>query len=102
MKVLVRFLVVFALVLGLAACSTSSNPGPLAGTWQFSGMPMTVTFREGETEAMGMIEKVSYKQEGNDVLVTNLNGLAKGTTFHYTFVDANTVRSQLGTLRRIR
>lgn len=64
-------------------------------------VPMTVTFRDGETEAMGMVEKVSYKIDGNDVLVTNLDGLMKGTTFRYTVVDENTVRSQLGVLRRV-
>ena len=64
--------------------------------------PMTVTFRNGEAEALGMIEKVSYKTEGNDVLLTYLDGIAKGTTFRYTMTDSNTARSELGTLRRIK
>ena len=65
-------------------------------------MPMTVTFRDGETEALGMIEKVTYKTEGSDVLVTYVDGLAKGTTFRYTMTGPSTARTELGTLRRVR
>ena len=102
MKSIVRLVVVAFLVV-LAACSGSSSPGPLEGTWSMDGtVPMTVTFRSGETEAMGMIEKVSYKTEGNDVLVTNLDGIAKGTTFRYTMTGPDTARSELGILRRIK
>ncbi|MFC3717526.1 hypothetical protein ACFONC_15345 [Luteimonas soli] len=49
-----------------------------------------------------MIEKVSYKREGNDVLVTNLDGIAKGTTFRYTMTGPDTARSELGNLRRVK
>jgi hypothetical protein len=63
-------------------------------------MPMKVVFRAGETEAMGIIEKVSYKTEGNDVLVTYEDGMAKGTIMRYTVVDPNTVRTEMGTLHR--
>lgn len=102
MKRYICSVAIAAAITVLAACSSGSNPGPLQGTWRMSGVvPMTVTFRDGETEAMGMIEKVSYKVDGNDVLVTNLDGLMKGTTFRYTVVDANTVRTQLGVLRRV-
>lgn len=65
-------------------------------------VPMTITFRKGETEAMGIIEKVSYKTEGNDVLVTYLDGLAKGTAMRYTMTGQNSARTELGTLRRVR
>lgn len=65
-------------------------------------IPMTVTFRDGETEALGMIEKVTYKTEGNDVLVTYVDGFAKGTTFRHTMIGPNTARTELGTLRRAR
>ena len=65
-------------------------------------IPMTIAFRQGETEAMGMIEKVSYKNEGNDVLVTYLDGFAKGTTIRYTMLNKNTAHNELGTLQRIR
>ena len=85
----------------VAACS-GRGPGLLEGTWMMEEpLPTKVTFRAGETEAMGMIEKVSYKTEGNDVLVTYEDGLAKGTTMRYTVVDQNTVRTELGTLHRV-
>jgi len=85
----------------LAAC-TGGGPGPLEGTWTMEEpVPTKVVFRPGETEAMGMIEKVSYETEGNDVLVTYEDGLAKGTTMRYTVVDKNTVRTELGTLHRV-
>ncbi len=63
---------------------------------------MTVTFRSGEVESLGMIEKVSYKLEGNDVLVTYLEGIAKGTTMRYTITGPSTAHSGLGSLRRVR
>lgn len=85
----------------LAACG--ENPGPLAGTWQASGMiPHQTTFRSGEMESMGMIEKVSYKQEGNSVLVTMNDGLMKGTTVRYVLVDENTAQAMGVTYHKIR
>ena len=102
MKIIIRFILAACFVM-LVACSSSSSPGPLEGTWQMTGIiPMTITFRKDESEAMGMIEKVSYKKEGKDVLVTYLNGFAQGTTIRYTVIDKNTVHNELGTLRRIR
>ena len=93
---------VAALVLLLVAC-TGSDPGPLKGTWKMTGaVPMTITFRSGETEAMGMIEKVSYKTAGNDVLVTYKDGLMKGTTIRYTITGSDTARTELGSLSRVR
>jgi len=64
-------------------------------------MPMSIQFRSGETEAMGMIEKVSYEVRGNDVIVTYKDGLAKGTAMRYTVTGANTLRTELGSLRRV-
>lgn len=63
---------------------------------------MTMTFSKGQTEAMGVIERVSYKVEGNDVLVTYLNGISKGMTIRYTLTSKDTASSGLGPLRRIR
>ena len=62
---------------------------------------MKISFRNGETEAMGMIEKVSYKTDGKDVLVTYLDGIAKGTTMRYTITGPNTAKTELGPLKRI-
>ena len=85
----------------LAACG--NDPGPIAGTWQLNGIvPMKVQFRSGEKEAMGMIEKVSYEVKGNDVIVTYKEGLAKGTAFRYTVIGPNTLRTELGILKRIK
>ncbi|OUD14680.1 hypothetical protein TPSD3_09070 [Thioflexithrix psekupsensis] len=65
-------------------------------------MPMTVQFRKGETETMGIIEKVSYKISGNDVLVTYEDGIMKGTTMRYTIADKDTVKTELGLLQRVK
>ena len=85
----------------LSACS--KGPGALEGTWQMHGVvPMTVTYRDGEEEAMGIISQVTYKHEGNDVLVTYTSGMAEGNTVRFTQVDENTFTSELGTLKRAR
>jgi hypothetical protein len=86
----------------LVACAGDS-PGPLEGTWTAAEpMPITVSFRSGEVEAMGATRKASYRVSGNDVLVTYLEGANKGTTFRYTVIDADTIRSESGTFRRVR
>lgn len=85
----------------LTACS--EGPGELEGTWRLHGsVPMTVVYRGNEEEAMGIISKVSYKHEGNHVVVTYESGMAKGNAIRFTRVDKNTYRSELGTLKRIR
>ena len=97
-----RGLLLGALALFLAACS-GEDPGPLDGTWAVTTpFPVTVTFRHGETEAMGVKKKVSYKVAGDEVLVTYEEGATKGTTFRYTVVDADTLRSDSGTFHRVR
>jgi hypothetical protein len=86
----------------LMACAGES-PGPLEGTWATTEpIPVTVSFRPGEAEAMGKIKNVSYKIDGNEVLVTYKDGTTKGTSYRYTVVDANTIRSDSGTFRRVR
>lgn len=90
------------LALALASCS-GENPGALEGTWTVTDpFPVTVTFRSGEMEAMGATKKVEYKTEGNVVLVTYKEGATKGSTFRYTVIDADTIRSESGTFRRVR
>jgi hypothetical protein len=96
---MVRIIVTTVLALALAACGDSS-PGPLAGTWQSMGMK--TTFRDGETESMGgFIEKVSYKTEGNSVIVTAKDGLLKGSAIRYQLVDRNTMRGLASTYRKV-
>jgi hypothetical protein len=89
-----------ALILG--ACA-SDSPGPLEGTWAVTEpFPVTVIFRPGEVEAMGVTKKASYKVKGDEVLVTYQEGATQGTTFTYTVVDADTIRSDSGTFHRVR
>ena len=102
MNKLFRYVSVGLVALVLAACDNGKSPGALQGSWQMTGpVPMKISFRNGETEAMGMIEKVSYKTDGKDVLVTYLDGIAKGTTMRYTITGQNTAKTELGTLKRI-
>ena len=86
----------------ISACG-GSGPGDLEGTWQMHDpVPMTVVYRDGEEEAMGIISKVTYKRDGNDVLVTYTSGMAEGNTVRLTKVDQNTFTSELGTLKRVK
>ena len=97
-----RGAVISILALVLAACSGES-PGALEGTWRMTEpFPVTVTFRPGEMETMGATKKVTYDTEGRVVLVTYREGATKGSTFKYTVIDANTVRSDSGTFHRVR
>lgn len=92
---------IFLSVLVLSACQ--KGPGELEGTWRLDGaIPMTVVYRHNEEEAMGIVSKVSYKHEGNDILVSYESGMAEGHTLRLTRVDQNTYRSEIGTLRRLR
>jgi hypothetical protein len=92
---------IFMASLFLSGCG--NDPGPLAGTWRMAGpLPMTIQFRSGETEALGIIEKVSYEVKGSDVLVTYKDGLMKGSTLRYTITGPNTARTELGNLQRAR
>lgn len=85
----------------LSACS--EGPGTLEGTWKMSGLiPITVTFRDSEEESMGLISQVKYKHEGNDVLVTYIDGLAKGTTMRVTITGQNTATTGMGKLTRVK
>ena len=98
---MIRLTGVALVVMLLSACGDSS-PGPLAGTWQVTGiMPMTETFRDGETEALGIIEKVGYKVDGQSVIVTYKDGLMKGSAVRYVFVNPTTVQTAGMTYRKI-
>lgn len=97
----ITYLLISVSLLTLSACS-GNDPGPLAGTWRMGGLvPMTVQFRSGETETLGVIEKVSYEVKGNDVLVTYTDGIAKGMTMRYTITGQNTAQTELGALQRV-
>jgi hypothetical protein len=88
------------LLLTLAACS--AGPGALEGKWKQDGdMALTIEFRAGESESMGLIEKVEYEARGEDVLVRYVDGIAKGTAMRFTIVDDGTIRSELGTFHKV-
>jgi hypothetical protein len=96
-----RNAVLLATVALVAGCSGS--PGPLEGTWKADGLvPMTIAFRPGETEAMGVIEHVDYKASGNSVEVTYKDGLMKGSSIKFVIVDHDTAKNSMYTLRRVR
>src|SRR5687767_5900845 len=83
-----RLVAIGLAVAAMAGCSRS-DPGPLSGTWRLQcPIPMTVHFRRGETETMGIIEKASYKVNGNDVIVTTESGPFKGIAVRYTMTDS--------------
>jgi hypothetical protein len=89
-------------ILFLSACSRD-DPGPLAGTWRMAGaVPVTVHFRSGETETMGVIEKVSYEVNGNVVTARYRSGLMKGAAARYVLTGPDTARFDIVVLRRIR
>lgn len=91
------------IAVGMSLAGCVDSPGPLEGTWKASGpMSMTITFRPGETEAMGVIEHVDYKAEGNSVEVTYKDGLMKGSSMKYVLVDRNTATNPMLTLHRVR
>ncbi|MBN2605817.1 MAG: hypothetical protein JXR47_00635 [Thiotrichales bacterium] len=103
MKFVLSFIVL--LMMGsLAACSsTESDPGPLKGKWQVSGIVDTVMiFRKGETETNKIVEKCSYKVEGSKVMVTYQSGMAKGLTQTYLLLGKDIAESPLGRMTRIK
>jgi hypothetical protein len=84
-----------------AGCGRS--PGPLEGEWQASGIvPMKIIFRPGETETMGIIEKVTYSVDKNSVRVTSEDGMMKGSAMVYVMLDHNTAKTEMFRLKRIR
>lgn len=100
----VRFAVALGVATVLLAGCGKSDPGPLAGTWRTVGpVAMTIAYRPGESEALGIIEKVSYDVKGSQVLVKTESGPMAGTTLRIQMVDANTAKSDgLGVMKRVK
>lgn len=94
----------FATLAAFAVCACGrSDPGPLAGTWQIGGIvPVTVQFRPGEEETMGIIEQVTYEVTGQTVLVKIDSGPMKGTSMRYTVTSPDTAQFMAGSMRRVR
>jgi hypothetical protein len=63
---------------------------------------MTIHFRPGEEESLGVIEQVSYEVSGSTVLAKIESGSMKGTSMRYTITGPNTAQFQMGSLRRIK
>jgi hypothetical protein len=102
MSVRVRTLAALVLAAALSACNPN-GPGPLEGTWRATGLvPITVTFRAGEADMLGITEKVSYSRKGQDVTVMYESGPLKGTGVRYTITGPDTITSPVGTLQRVR
>jgi hypothetical protein len=100
-SIVLRFFFAALLASALAGCG-ASDPGPLKSTWRMAGvLAMTVQFRAGETEALGIIEKVTYEKSGLDIVVKYETGLMKGSAMRYTMIDENTARSEVGSLQRV-
>lgn len=96
-----KIIATIALMSMLVGCGDSS-PGKLEGTWKASGvMPMQSTFRSGEMESMGIIEKVEYKADGNSVIVTMKDGMMKGAAVRYTLIDGSTMQAMGMTYRKM-
>lgn len=92
-----------ALLFSVLMSGCKGSPGLLEGTWRTDGaLPMTITLRPGETEAMGVIEHVDYSTEGNTVRVTYTDGLMKGSAIRFVLVSHDTATNPFYTLRRIR
>ncbi len=83
-----RIILFLTASLFLSSC-LEEGPGHLKGSWQMNGLPIVVIYRDDEEESMGVISKVSYKHEGNDVLLTYLSGPGEGTTIRITMIDKN-------------
>lgn len=90
-------------ITALSACS-NNDPGQLKGSWEIRNpiMPMIFQFRTGESESMGIIEKVSYKKDGNSVIVTSKDGIGKGVSMRYIIIDKNTLQAGSGLMHRIK
>lgn len=102
MKKFITSLLLTVCAFGLVACG-NTDPGPLAGTWRLNGVvPMTVQFRDGESEAMGIIERVTYEIKGQNVIVTSESGPMKGIAARYTVLGPNTLASEFGILVRVK
>lgn len=95
-----RIIPALAVTLVLTACN--SAPGPLEGSWQATGgIPLQATFRAGEMETMGIVEKVSYKVDGQIIMVTMEDGMAKGTSVKYVITSPDTMQAMGLTYRKV-
>lgn len=62
---------------------------------------MKTIFRNGETESMGIIEKVGYKVNGQSVIVTYKDGMMKGSALRFVIVNPTTANALDTTYRKV-
>lgn len=60
-----------------------------------------MTFRKGQVESLGLIEKASYEVRAKEVLVTTESGPMRGLTARYTVTRPGVVQSDAGTMRKV-
>jgi len=60
-----------------------------------------ITFRKGQVESLGLIEKASYEVQGKDVLVATDSGPMRGLTARYTITRPGVAESAAGTMRKV-
>ena len=63
---------------------------------------MEIQFRNGETEVNGVVKKVSYEVQGDDVIVTYEEGFAKGAVMRYTMTGPDTMRTETNSYQRVK
>jgi len=63
---------------------------------------MTIQFRKGESGTVGIIEKVSYKVDGNQVFVTSESGATKGAPLDTIFIPPDLISTEFDRMRRIK
>ena len=103
MNILLKITSVLLFVIIISGCSNDKDPGPLEGTWQSADLfGLKVTFREGETESLGMIDTVTYELRGKDVIVTYHGGMADGTKMRFTVESENFMHTEIGRFKRVR
>jgi len=103
MNYLRAWFVLSLIFMSITACSNNNGPGVLEGSWKGEGlMAFDTTFRPGEVEIMGIIQKVSYHKEDEDILVTYESGESKGSTIRFKIIDKNTIESPFSKYKRIK
>lgn len=95
-----RWFSILIAALLLTACK--SSPGPLEGSWRSTGaVPVTITFSAGQVELQGVVEPVEYEESGSEVIVTQTDGMAKGTSTRYVIKASNSMEGAGHSYRKI-
>lgn len=89
------FRTIFVLLLSaliLVGCSKPQLPWALEGSWVAEDVaPSTLVIRSAEIETMGVVESVSYRVEGDAVVVRRVGGPMAGGEVTYRLLDKDTL-----------